>query len=121
MKEQLLSIDKFSNPTTIEGTDATATLFIRLILLRKGTIQSHPNMGVDLISKWRYCDEDQLPDLEKEIHDQISTYIPQLLVHQVRILYDRKYLIIQIALDTTTYVLGTEDFDTLTLLDILQS
>lgn len=52
---------------------------VRLILLEPGTIQSHPNMGVGLTSKYRYMDvDDACRDLKTEIQQQIVTYMPEL-------------------------------------------
>lgn len=120
MKEQVLSIDKFNNPMILENNPAIATLIIRLILLEPGKIQSHPDMGVGLVSRWRNCLEDELPDLQKEINDQMAKYLPELLVNDILVYYDNKYLVIQILLqDGNTYIFTTDDFKTLRLIDIM--
>lgn len=120
MREQVLSIDSFNNPLTLEDKYAVATIIIRLILLEPGKIQSHPKMGIGLTTKWRYCDEEELSNLEREIKEQMATYIPQLSVNDVIVYYNNKYLMIQIVLqDNTTYVFTTSDFELVKLVDIL--
>lgn len=119
MKEPVLSIDDFNNPKILKDVDAIATLLIRLILLEKGTISTHPDMGVGLVSRWRYCAEDQLPELQKEIYDQILVYLPELLVNNILVYYYDKYLVIQIEIMKKTYILTTDTFKYLRLVDIL--
>lgn len=121
MRESVLSIDKFNTPKILDGSDTTSTLIIRLLLLYPGTIQSHPEMGVGLIEKWRFCDIEKLPDLEQEIHAQISTYLPSLLLNTIVVRYQKKLLVIEVHIDSGVYVFGTEEFNNVTLLDILEA
>lgn len=120
MKESVLSIDKFNNPTLLNDNQTISTMIIRLFLLEPGTIQSHPNMGIGLVSKWRFCDEDQLPDLETEIYNQISIYLPSFLLNEVHVMYQKNVLIIEIYIGSSIYVFGTvEEFNSVSLIDIL--
>lgn len=119
MKEQVLSIDSFNNPLNLEDKEAIATIIIRLILLNPGTIQSHPKMGIGLTTRWRYCSEEQLSDLEKEIKEQMATYIPSLSVNDVIVYYNNKYLVLQMVIQNTTYVFTTIDFQTVKLVEII--
>lgn len=48
------------------------------MLLEKGTVQSHPDMGVGIISRYRYSYIDKLNELQDDIQNQISTYLPDL-------------------------------------------
>jgi hypothetical protein len=50
------SVDEFNNPKVYKNAEAVSTLLVRLLLLEPGTIQSHPNAGVGLISRYRYSD-----------------------------------------------------------------
>lgn len=77
-------------------------------------------MGVGLISKWRNCFEDQLSDLQLEIYDQMSKYLPTLLLSEVKVYYNGGVLHISVALEEYTMVLGTGDFDSIYLVDILE-
>lgn len=75
--EYLLSIDKFKKPVHITNKTYHAfLLIIRLILMNPGTIQSNPEMGVGLVSKFRYGFSNDISDLSNEINNQISTYLP---------------------------------------------
>lgn len=51
-------------------------LFTRLILLDPGTIQTHPDMGVGLVSRYCYTLEGSEMDLQADIRRQIDTYLP---------------------------------------------
>lgn len=119
MKEQLLSIDKFNNPKIIESIETDYTMVVRLIMLEPGTIKSHPDMGVGLVSNWRFCFEDQIPELKEEIELQISKYLPQLLTQEVQLGYRDGVLVIGIVLKKYTIEIGTSDFNSLYLVDVL--
>lgn len=119
MKEQVLSFDKFNNPLVLKDGESVSTLIIRLILLEPGKIQSLPNMGVGLISNWRNCLEEELPELEEEIYKQLSEYLPQLLLNEVEVSYESKTLVIKVVLQNETFIFGTSNFETLKLIDIL--
>lgn len=73
-----LSVDDFQNPKVYKNGEAVLTLLTRLLLLEPGTIQSHPEMGVGLISKYRYSIEGNGPILQSEFQRQIDTYLPDL-------------------------------------------
>ncbi len=86
-------------------------LLIRLMLLTPGTIQTHPDMGVGIVTKWRYCDVDQLGDLQLEITRQISTYLPSIKLVDVNLKAKKnsKELIIEIRANGVLYTLETDN------------
>lgn len=97
-------------------------LLIRLLLLTPGTIQSHPNMGVGIVTKWRYCDTDKLGDLRLEISNQISTYLPTLRLSEVNLKMKQhtKELIIEIRADGILYSYETDnENNTIKLIQLL--
>ena len=48
------------------------------MLLNKGDIQSHPNMGVGIVQRYRYAIEDNSAiELQSDIVQQIDEYLPQ--------------------------------------------
>lgn len=120
IREPVIHINDFNQPKILEGVEAYYTLIVRLILLNPGVIKSHPEMGVGLVNKWRFCDVKELSNLEKSIYDQMSTYLPILLVSDVNARYDDQVLILEIILDQETIVLETSDFKTLKLKDIFK-
>lgn len=97
-------------------------LLIRLLLLTPGTIQSHPNMGVGIVTKWRYCDVDRLGELQTEITEQISTYLPNLRLSEVnlKMKQNSKDLIVEIKVNGILYSYETDnDNNTIKLLELL--
>ena len=75
--EYAFNVDEFENPKVYSDTDAIAILLSRLLLLEPGLFQSHPEMGVGLVSKYRYQLSDKLPDLTADFRKQIEKYLPQ--------------------------------------------
>lgn len=82
--EPLLSVDKYYKPLVAEGENYATLMLIRLILLEPGTFQTHPGMGVGLVSKFRYSTEVDMVTLANVIKDQIMTYLPQFTLTDVR-------------------------------------
>ena len=76
--EFALTIDDFQNPKVYKNGDAILTLLTRLLLLEPGTIQSHPEMGVGLISKYRFSVEGNASVLQSDFQRQLDKYLPQL-------------------------------------------
>ena len=54
LKEYSLSTDSYKTPLTYKNFNAFGTLMMRLMLLEPGTITHSPEMGLGLISKYRY-------------------------------------------------------------------
>lgn len=112
MNEYLLSTNKYNKPTILKDHDTVNTLLIRLLLLNPGSMPLHPNMGVGLVSKWRYSDMSKIPELESEIEKQISTYLPMLLPARVEISENQevdKEIIINITVDNVVYSYATDN------------
>ena len=82
--EFALSLDSFLNPTTYKGRSAVEILICRLILLEPGTIETHPDMGVGIVSRFRNMKETELPELDAEITKQMTTYLPFIYGVQVQ-------------------------------------
>lgn len=120
MRESVISINKFNKPEVLDKIETEYTLIVRLILLEPGIIQSHPQMGVGLVSKWRNCFEDQLSDLQLEIYNQMSKYLPDLLLNEVNVYYKGGILHISVVLSDYTMILGTSDFNSIYLVDVLE-
>lgn len=112
--EYLMSINNFGEPKSLEGNDMIATLLIRLILLEPGTIQSHPNMGVGIISRYRYCDENDLENLKNDISTQIALYLPEYQYYNVDVKMIGRQVLLSININDVVYNL-TPDFDNQTL------
>lgn len=96
LDEPLMTINKFYKPVVLTGTDAAVMQIIRLILLEPGTIQTHPDCGVGIISKFRYSTEVDVKELENRIASQINTYLPMYTMVQVAVELDNDQKCIKI-------------------------
>lgn len=90
LNEPLMTINKFYKPVVLTGTDAAVVQIIRLILLEPGTIQTHPDCGVGIGSKFRHITDLDLRALEDRIATQISTYLPMYTTIRVSVEIDNK-------------------------------
>lgn len=110
-REACLSIDEFNKPLILRGKDAISTLLIHLILLEPGTYSNKPGMGVGLVSRYRYNDEQSLEKLKTDIKNQVDAYIPEFDAVDVNVYMDRhnsnktkgNEIIIEIVIDDTLY------------------
>lgn len=79
MEAHVLSLNEFNMPKVFEASDAMYMQIMRLLLLEPGKYQSHPKMGVGIVSRYKYNGEDDvLINLKNDIVDQINTYLPIL-------------------------------------------
>lgn len=80
MVEYSLSVDDFNEPERFTGGEGMLLLLTRLMLLEPGLFETHPDMGVGLITYFRYrVNEDSLDaELKARICTQIDTYLPFL-------------------------------------------
>ena len=101
--EALISLNSFGEPKVVKGNEATYILLTRLLLLEKGTIQSYPDMGVGLVSKYRYAFKERYKDLQQDIQDQIAAYLPDLRGVQVDVSCEDKEFKINISIDGILY------------------
>lgn len=102
-KEAVISIDKFRQPMVLEGSEAIATLLVRIIELEPGTIPSHPTMGVGLVSNYRNCDEEKAKALRQHVMQQIAVYLPKYQAVDVNTYLSSGKLVIDITIDQTLY------------------
>ena len=54
MKEHLMSINNTQTPKVLDGSMAEKMCIMRLILMEPGLYETHPKMGVGLVSKYRF-------------------------------------------------------------------
>lgn len=97
------SVDEFNNPKVYKNAEAVSTLLVRLLLLEPGTIQSHPNAGVGLISRYRYSVEGSASKLQSEFQKQIETFLPQLQGVKVYVTEKDRMFIIGAEINGTLY------------------
>lgn len=92
--EFAFAVDDFQNPKVFKDGEAICTLLVRLLLLEPGLIQSHPDMGIGLMSRYRYSVEGSASQLQNDLQKQIDKYLPQIQGTKVSVTEkDSKYLI----------------------------
>lgn len=97
------SVDDFQNPKVYKDAEAVSTLLVRLLLLEPGTIQSHPEAGVGLISRYRFGVEGIAAELQADFQKQIETFLPQLQGARITVREKDKTLMITAEVDDTLY------------------
>ena len=97
------SYDEFKNPKKYKDSEAIATMLTRLLLLEPGTIQSHPDMGVGLVSKYKYSMEGTESELKRDFERQIEKYLPQFRGVKVGVKIKNGTFMISTEIDKTLY------------------
>ena len=101
--EYLFSVDDFDDPKVLKNSDAIGILLTRLLLLEPGTFQSHPTMGVGLVSKYRGATDENITDLITSFRRQIETYLPQYQGVEVNAALKNHVIYISATIDGTIY------------------
>ena len=103
MQESLLSMNNFGEPKILSNGNAYAISIIRLLMMDKGSIELHPEMGIGLVKNYRYSFTDNLENLRTEIETQVSNYITKIPV-TVELYEDSKILYISITIENKKYI-----------------
>ena len=90
-------------PKELKGIDATHIRILRLILKEPGSSPDFPLMGIGIRSKFRFIDERHLGDIEDEIKNQMSQYLPECLGTRIGLKLVNKVLYIGISANDVTY------------------
>ena len=107
MKEHVLSLNNFGMPKVFNDNDTAYVLIIRLILLEPIKYQTHPYMGVGILSRYRFNNEDNfLMNLQNDIKKQIDKYLPELSATDVIVTNNNKVLGIIINTAEGAYVVS---------------
>lgn len=106
--EFLLSVDEFNNPKIKRGPDAICTLLMRLALLEPGTIQSHPEAGLGLVSRYKFSEEGTAGQLEADFKYQIERYLPQLQGINIHVTESNKQFNITVEIDSILYAISVD-------------
>lgn len=76
IEEATLSVDNFNQPKKLLNEEAVGIQIARLIMMEKGKIQTHPDMGVGIRSRYRYAEASEMIRLNFDIKSQIEDYLP---------------------------------------------
>lgn len=122
LKEYALSVNEYNQPAEARGKRAIGVLIIRLLLMDKGTDPMRPDMGVGIVSRYRYMFAEDCNDLISDIREQIQTYLlPYSAINAIDAEVKDKELYLTIKIDDATYSyksvnLNTED---MTLMEVM--
>lgn len=103
VNEFSFSVDDFQNPKVTKDAEAIMTVLTRLLLLEPGTIQSHPDMGVGLYSKYAFGVEGVETELQSDFQRQIEKYLPQFQGVRIGVARKEKALFISAEIDKVLY------------------
>lgn len=109
--EHLIATDVYNKPHTIKNKDALAVLIIRLLLMDPGTNPLHPEMGVGLVSRYRFSSSSDMTTLNSEISDQMKNFLPKFSYTNVSCSVKEGNIIVNISIDDTLYTFTTETDD----------
>ena len=76
-------INSFNKPTELTGGKAWAKLVTNLLFMPKGSYPTEPDMGCELQKYDFMFIDDVKDDIEKNIRDQISTYLPDIPLSEI--------------------------------------
>ena len=114
LREHTISLNEFNRPTILLDQDATCLKLVQLILLEKGTFPTRPDMGLGIVSRYRYSSSEDLEQLKADMEEQMTTYLPELIATEIAISESDKEVKIAIVVDDVVYSL-TFDKETKTL------
>lgn len=84
MEEYTLDTDNKQQAMVYKGYEGDKMNILRLILLEPGTYPTHPTMGVGLVSKYRFKNNEDINNtLAPAIEKQIGDYLPHIIDPQV--------------------------------------
>lgn len=119
LKEYVLKTDNKYQPVILTDKEAKYTLIIRLLLMEPGTIQTHPEMGVGLVSRYRYSDASNLMNLQKDINNQMTKYLPlSLQTSTVTLSRSDNQLVLNITVDGESAQLSVNSNGTYSLSEL---
>lgn len=97
ISDYLLGLDDLQQPQRIDmsiirpGEWNSAVLIIaRLILMRKGQLDDHPEMGIDIRGRYRFSFDSELVQLSQEIQEQVAQYAPEFAPVDVMAIFKDK-------------------------------
>lgn len=98
-----ISTSEFNRPEVIRGPKGQAFYVMQLLLMEKGTNPLKPEMGVGLISNYRFTNINKNA-LENDLKDQVNTYLPEVNFSGLDLIIDADNTAhIRIRIDNTVY------------------
>lgn len=122
LKEYSMSVNDFKQPAEAKGKKAIGVFLVRLLLMEKGTDPMRPNMGIGIVSRYRYMFEEDCIELERDIRTQLQTYLlPYMNISTIKAEVIDKELHLTIVIDDNTYSYKTIHLsdDSVSLVDLM--
>lgn len=120
-REYNLDVDEYHRPKMVIDNEAIAQRIVRLILLEPGTNPLHPEMGVGLVSHFRYILTSQLPELKRRIMSQISQWYPEGSGADIDFAIGNDHILrIKISLEDSVFTYDTSDGTAITVSDLAE-
>lgn len=109
LNEYTLSVNSFLEPDVKSGPKAVCKLLVQLLLLEPNTFDTHPDMGVGIVSRYRYSFLGHADDLKRDFQNQITKYLPALtgIVIDVKELQNMYY--ITATFNKTVYIISVDE------------
>ena len=89
--DYLLGLDDLQQPKVIDMSiirpnqwNSAVLMIARLLLMRKGQLEDHPDLGIDIRGRYRFSYETDLTVLEQELESQVEQYLPEFAPIEVR-------------------------------------
>lgn len=84
VRDYLLAVNDINRPKVVDMKDikpnkynSAVTMIARLILIRQGTYPDHPDMGIDIVGRYRFAFENESITLAREIEEQANKFLPE--------------------------------------------
>ena len=116
IRDYLLGLDDIGRPKVVDMLDiksgkmnSAVVMISRLLYLRKGTYMDQPDMGIDIVGRYRFSFADELNYLNSDIKKQVETYLPEFAPITVKCEFQWinkvQHIIIFLNIDKTAYEL----------------
>lgn len=89
--------------------------------MKPGTDFLHPEMGIDIVGRYRYSEENDMDDLQEEINNQVTTYFPNYNTVSVSANFEGANIITKINIDDTLYTFSSNDSEVKSLDSLLDN
>lgn len=90
-------------------------------MMKPGTDFLHPEMGIDIVGRYRYSEENDMDDLQEEINNQVTTYFPNYNTVSVSANFEGANIITKINIDDTLYTFSSNDSEVKSLDSLLDN
>lgn len=109
LNEYTLSVNNFLEPDVKSGPEAVCKLLVQLLLLEPNTFDTHPDMGVGIVSRYRYSFTGHADELQRDFQNQITKYLPVLTGVVINVKEIQRMYYITATFNKTVYMISVDD------------